>query len=148
MPGARLASQQSLWIIRLEVMMLISIACTINSLKRKKNIVTDALYRSICFCPLEKGFSHKDRKWLLWFIHKLSSWYVSTSRSIQLSPLSAEQRQHDISVVKASACQCSCTTAGLQKNNCKSYTRANGAEPASKVFAYLHQASSLLQLHK
>lgn len=105
MPGARLASQQSLWIIRLEVMMLISIACTINSLKRKKNIVTDALYRSICFCPLEKGFSHPDRKWLLWFIHKLSSWYASTSRSVQLSPLSAEQRQHDISVVKASACK-------------------------------------------
>lgn len=105
MPGARLALQQSLRMIRLKVMMLISIVCTINRLKRKKNIVTDALYRSICFCPLEKGFSHPDRKWLLWFIHKLSSWYVLTSRSIQLSPLNAEQRQHDISVVKASACK-------------------------------------------
>jgi len=61
MPGARLASQQSLRMIRLEVMMLISIVYTINSLKREKNIVTDALCRSICFHPFEKGFSHPDR---------------------------------------------------------------------------------------
>lgn len=48
-------------VIMLEVMMLMSVVYKILSYKQSKNKVTDALYRSICFSPLEKIFPNQTK---------------------------------------------------------------------------------------